>query len=129
VAARLGNQATFAECHGDKGAHGVLLYRGAVQKVLGKEGALPIVTVALGKVSVTVTVTWRHDGDFSLVRTKWHSAKYLSSARQKVLGKKAKADVQFIETVLATSPSVFQLCRVIQALDKAVVPGSARDRI
>jgi hypothetical protein len=48
----------------------------------------------LGKGSVTVT--WRRDGDFSLPSVKWHS-------RQKVLGKKTAADVQFAERSL---PSV-----------------------
>jgi hypothetical protein len=56
---------------------------------------------ALGKGSVTVT--WRRDGDFSLPSAKWHSAKSLPSARQKVLGKEAVADVQFAERSL---PSV-----------------------
>jgi hypothetical protein len=49
----------------------------------------------LGKGSVTVT--WRRDDDFSLPSVKWHSA------RQKVLGKEAVADVQFAERFL---PSV-----------------------
>jgi hypothetical protein len=44
--------------------------------------------VTLGKVSVT----WRHDDEFSL-----------SSVRQKVLGKKTVVDVQFTEIFL---PSV-----------------------
>jgi hypothetical protein len=52
--------------------------------------------MALGIVSVAVT--WHRDGDFSLPSTKWHSTKTLSSARQKVLGKEAIADVQFTET-------------------------------
>jgi hypothetical protein len=56
---------------------------------------------ALGEGSVTVT--WRRDGDFSLPSAKWHSAKSLPSARQKVLGKDAVADVQFAERSL---PSV-----------------------
>jgi hypothetical protein len=56
---------------------------------------------ALGKGSVTVT--WRRDGDFSLPSAKWHSTKSLPSARQKVLGKEAVADVQFVERSL---PSV-----------------------
>jgi hypothetical protein len=43
----------------------------------------------------SVTVTWHRDDDFSLPSTKWHSTKSLSSARQKVLGKEAVADVQF----------------------------------
>jgi hypothetical protein len=55
----------------------------------------------LGKGSVTVT--WRRDGDFSLPSVKWHSANSLPSARQKVLGKEAIADVQFVERSL---PSV-----------------------
>jgi hypothetical protein len=66
----------------------------------------------LGKGSVTVT--WRRDGDFSLPSVKWHSANSLPSvkwhsanslpsARQKVLGKEAVADVQFVERSL---PSV-----------------------
>jgi hypothetical protein len=65
----------------------------------------------LGKGSVTVT--WRRDDDFSLPSTKWHSAKSLPSARQKVLGKEAITDVQFAERSL---PSV--------TLGKGVVSGS-----
>jgi hypothetical protein len=53
----------------------------------------------------SVTITWRRDGDFSLPSTKWHSANSLPSARQKVLGKEAVADVQFAERSL---PSVFR---------------------
>jgi hypothetical protein len=55
----------------------------------------------LGKGSVTIT--WHRDNDFSLPSTKWHSANSLPSARQKVLGKEAVADVQFAERSL---PSV-----------------------
>jgi hypothetical protein len=64
----------------------------------------------LGKGSVTVT--WRRDGDFSLPSTKWHSAKSLPSARQKVLGKEAVADVQFAERSLpsVTLGKVFAEC-------------------
>jgi hypothetical protein len=64
----------------------------------------------LGKGSVTVT--WRRDGDFSLPSTKWHSAKSLPSARQKVLGKEAVADVQFTERSLpsVTLGKVFAEC-------------------
>ena len=61
--------------------------------------------MALGKGSVTVT--WRRDGDFSL-----------PSARQKVLGKEAVADVQFAERSL---PSVtlgkgFAECKIAFAV-------------
>ena len=71
---------------------------------------------ALGKGSVTVT--WRRDGDFSLPSAKWHSAKSLPSARQKVLGKEAVADVQFAERSL---PSVtlgkgFAECKIAFAV-------------
>jgi hypothetical protein len=64
----------------------------------------------LGKGSVTVT--WRRDGDFSLPSTKWHSTKSLPSARQKVLGKEAVADVQFAERSLpsVTLGKVFAEC-------------------
>jgi hypothetical protein len=64
----------------------------------------------LGKGSVTVT--WRRDGDFSLPSTKWHSAKSLPSARQKVLGKDVVADVQFAERSLpsVTLGKVFAEC-------------------
>jgi hypothetical protein len=64
----------------------------------------------LGKGSVTVT--WRHDSDFSLPSTKWHSANSLSSARQKVLGKEAVIDVQFAERSLPsiTLGKVFAEC-------------------
>jgi hypothetical protein len=51
-------------------------------------------------------------GDFSLPSTKWHSAKSLPSARQKVLGKEAVADVQFAERSLpsVTLGKVFAEC-------------------
>jgi hypothetical protein len=64
----------------------------------------------LGKGSVTVT--WRRDDDFSLSSTKWHSAKSLPSARQKILGKEAVADVQFAERSLpsVTLDKVFAEC-------------------
>jgi hypothetical protein len=64
----------------------------------------------LGKGSVTVT--WRRDGDFSLSSTKSHSANCLPSARQKVLGKEAVADVQFAERSLpsVTLGKVFAEC-------------------
>jgi hypothetical protein len=64
----------------------------------------------LGKGSITVT--WRRDGDFSLPSTKWHSTKSLPSARQKVLGKEAIADVQFAERSLpsVTLDKVFAEC-------------------
>jgi hypothetical protein len=104
----LDEEATFAECllvHSTKrlskwptGAH---VAEGRYRRHLAKREHLPSVMVTLGK--VFVTVTWHCDGDFSLPRTRWHSAKYLSSARQKVLGKEVVDDVQFIETSL---PSV-----------------------
>jgi hypothetical protein len=56
---------------------------------------------ALGK--GFVTVTWHRDGDFSLPSAKWHSTKSLPSARQKVLGKEAVADVQFAERSLPSA--------------------------
>jgi hypothetical protein len=56
--------------------------------------------VALDKVSIAIT--WRHNGDFSFLSTKRHSAKSLSSARQKELGKEVIADVQFTETSLSS---------------------------
>jgi hypothetical protein len=75
---------------------------------------------ALGKGSVTVT--WRRNGDFSLPSAKWHSAKSLPSARQKVLGKEAVADVQFAERSL---PSVtLGLCRVSETHGKGADSGS-----
>ena len=48
----------------------------------------------------SIIVTWRRDNDFSLPSTRRHSAKSLSSARQKVLGKEVVADVQLTETTL-----------------------------
>jgi hypothetical protein len=56
---------------------------------------------ALGKGSVTVT--WRRDSDFSL-----------PSARQKVLGKEAVADVQFAERSLpsVTLGKAFAECKI-----------------
>jgi hypothetical protein len=44
-----------------------------------------------------------HDDDFSLPSTIWHSAKYLSSAREKVLGKEVFADVLFAEPSLPSA--------------------------
>jgi hypothetical protein len=61
--------------------------------------------LALGKGSVTVT--WRRDGDFSL-----------PSARQKVLGKEAVADVQFAERSLpsVTLGKAFAECKIAFAV-------------
>jgi hypothetical protein len=72
--------------------------------------------VALGKVSVTVT--WRRDGDFSLPSAIRHSAKPLSSARQIVLGKEAVADVQFAERSLpsVTLGKAFAECKMAFAV-------------
>jgi hypothetical protein len=71
---------------------------------------------ALGKGSVTVT--WRRDGDFSLPSAKWHSAKSLPSARRKVLGKEAVADVQFTERSLSsvTLGKAFVECKIAFAV-------------
>jgi hypothetical protein len=71
---------------------------------------------ALGKESVTVT--WRRDGYFSLPSSKWHSAKSLPSARQKVLGKEVVADVQFAERSLpsVTLGKVFAECKIAFAV-------------
>jgi hypothetical protein len=71
---------------------------------------------ALGEGSVTVT--WRRDGDFSLPSAKWHSAKSLPSARQKVLGKDAVADVQFAERSLpsVTLGKAFAECKIAFAV-------------
>jgi hypothetical protein len=62
-------------------------------------------TKTLGKRSVTVT--WRRDGDFSLPSS-------LPSARQKVLGKEAVADVQFAERSLpsVTLGKAFAECKI-----------------
>jgi hypothetical protein len=69
----------------------------------------------LGKGSITVT--WRRDGDFSLPSVRWHSAKSLSSARQKVLGKEVVADVQFTERSLpsVTLGKAFAECKIVFA--------------
>jgi hypothetical protein len=69
----------------------------------------------LGKGSVTIT--WRRDGDFSLPSVKRHSANSLSSARQKVLGKEAVADVQFVERSLpsVTLGKAFAECKIVFA--------------
>jgi hypothetical protein len=71
---------------------------------------------ALGKGSVTVT--WRRDGDFSLPSAFWHSAMSLPSARQKVLGKEAVADVQFAERSLpsVTLGKAFAECKIAFAV-------------
>jgi hypothetical protein len=74
-----------------------------------------------------VTITWRRDSDFSLPTTRWHSEKSLSSARQKVLGKEAVADVQFTESYLprvtlgkefteCLKHSTKQLCSVVNVI-------------
>jgi hypothetical protein len=80
------------------------------------------------KLPVTVYYTGKHvsrvfedlrtmkaptDGDFSLLSTRWHSAKPLPSARQKILGKVVVVDVQFPRLLwreshsAKTSPSFF----------------------
>jgi hypothetical protein len=71
---------------------------------------------ALGEGSVTVTC--RRDGDFSLPSAKWHSAKFLPSARQNVLGKDAVADVQFAERSLpsVTLGKAFAECKIAFAV-------------
>jgi hypothetical protein len=73
----------------------------------------------LGKGSVTVT--WRHDDDFSLLSTRWHSTKLLLSVRQKVFDKETVVDVQFAEShTRQRLRRVFsRLCRVYEALGKA----------
>jgi hypothetical protein len=49
----------------------------------------------------TPSLSPRHrDDDFSLPSTVWHSAKSVSSAREKVLDKEAFADVLFVEPSL-----------------------------
>jgi hypothetical protein len=45
----------------------------------------------------------RRDSRFSLLSTIWHSAKSVSSAREKVLGKEGFADVLFIEPSLPSA--------------------------
>ena len=63
------------------------LAEGRYKRHLAKMETLSSITVALGK--VFVTVTWRQDDNFSL-----------SSVRQKVLSKEFIVDVQFVETSL-----------------------------
>jgi hypothetical protein len=77
----------------------------------------------------SVTVTWRREGDFSLSSAKWHSAKSLPSARQKVLGKEAVADVQFAERSVpsVTLGKAFVECKIAFAVclrhtAKALIP-------
>jgi hypothetical protein len=111
----------------------------ARQKVLGKEAvadvqfaerSLPSVTLDKG----SVTVTWRRDGDFSLPSVKRHSANSLSSARQKVLGKEAVADIQFAERSLpsVTLGKAFAECKIAfveclrHSAGKGAVSGSER---
>jgi hypothetical protein len=81
------------------GAHWTRLCRGPLEQTLGKG---------------SVTVTWRRDGDFSLPSVKWHSANFFPSARQKVLGKEAVADVQFTERSLpsVTLGKAFVECKI-----------------
>jgi hypothetical protein len=85
------------------GAHWTSLCQGPLEQTLGKG---------------SVTVTWRRDGDFSLPSAKWHSAKSLPSARQKVLGKEAVADVQFAERSLpsVTLGKAFAECKIAFAV-------------
>jgi hypothetical protein len=54
----------------------------------------------------------------SLPSAKWHSAKSLPSARQKVLGKEAVADVQFAERSLpsVTLGKAFAECKIAFAV-------------
>lgn len=76
---------------------------------------------------VTVTVIWRRDGDFSLLSIRWYSVKLLSSARQKVIGKKVAANVWFVETFLPrlTLDKEFVECVVqAEALGKGAMTGS-----
>jgi hypothetical protein len=94
-----------------------------------KSEPLPSVTVAVSKVSVAVIR--RRDGDFSLLRVTWHSAKSLSSARQKSIRQKAVVDVQFIEIFFVECHTrqrlrrVFsKFYRVLQTRDKTVVSDS-----
>jgi hypothetical protein len=53
-----------------------------------------------------------------LSSAKWHSAKTLPSARQKVLGKEAVADVQFVERSLpsVTFGKAFAECKIAFAV-------------
>jgi hypothetical protein len=73
-------------------------------------GRVPKKTLGKG----SVTVTWRHDGDFSLPSDKWHSTNSLPSARQKVLGKEAVVNVQFAEHPLpsVTLGKAFAECKI-----------------
>jgi hypothetical protein len=75
--------------------------------------------VALGTVSVAVT--WRRDDDFSLLSTEWHSAKSLSSARQKV----AKKPLPMYSLPRLVCRVFSRLCRVLQTLSKEAISGSA----
>jgi hypothetical protein len=84
-----------------KGAHVGFFVEGRYRRHSAKREPLSSVTLALGKVSVIAT--WCRDGNFSLPRTRWHSSKSLSGARQKVFGKEVVADLQLTETFL---PSV-----------------------
>jgi hypothetical protein len=52
----------------------------------------------------TLSLSPRHrDDGFSLPSTVWHSTKSVPSAREKVLGKEAFADVLFAETFLPSA--------------------------
>jgi hypothetical protein len=50
-----------------------------------------------------VSITRRRDGGFSLPSTSWHSAKSLSSAQEKVLGKEGFADALCAEPSLPSA--------------------------
>jgi hypothetical protein len=107
-----------------EGAHLRVLCRVPVRQTLGTgtgggahwTSLCRVPQKTLGKGSVTVT--WRRDGDFSLPSAKCHSAKSLPSARQKVLGKEAVADVQFVERSLpsVTLGKAFAECKIAFAV-------------
>jgi hypothetical protein len=88
-----------------KGTHASLFCRVLVQQTLDKEDAFAECP-SWHSARAPSPSTWHHDGNFYLLCTRWHSAKLLPSARQKVFDKEAVADILFTETSL---PSVFSI--------------------
>jgi hypothetical protein len=99
-----------------------------------KSEPLPSVNVTLNNVSIAIT--WRCDSDFSLPRATWHSAKVfvecpIKSTRQRSRCRCTVHRDFFGEChTWKSGCRVFSwLCRVLQALGKAVVSSSVRDTL
>jgi hypothetical protein len=95
----------------DKGTHWQILCRVLAGRQSAKSNFFTE-CIRIHLANVSSPSPWRHDGDFSLPSTVWHSAKSLPSAREKVLGKEVFADVLFAEPSLpsATLGKAFAEC-------------------